>query len=215
MSAEQIYTREELFTRQRLMIWSAALVVALGVGVFTIVIGRKEAVMARAQKEAEQEQLVRQRAVEEEKAQQHRSQAEQEAEKARFNDYVKTLSNIPGLKHAAGRGYIRGKLVVIDKDEGGVDAIHGAISDDLTANRASEVGTVVWIKRGKVPAAKLYIAGVLQDRTYIHTYTVTVIDMTTKTIVASRLFKNSEPTSDPDEYGLYELYYYLLDLPRR
>jgi uncharacterized protein HemX len=79
MSAEQLYTRAELFTRQRLMIWSAALVVALGVGGFTIVIGRKEVVAARAQKEAEQERLASQRAVEEKKAQHQRAQAEQGA----------------------------------------------------------------------------------------------------------------------------------------
>jgi hypothetical protein len=190
--------------------------VVLGVGVFTIIRGRKESVVARTQQEAEQAGLEKLRAVEVEKARQQRAQAEQEAaDKARFGEVVKTLRNIPGLRNAAGRGYIRGKMVLIDKDEGGVDAISNVISNDRMTRRASEIGTVVWIKHGKVPATRPLIYGASQEQTYYYTYTVTVIDMTTKTIVASRFFKSDEPDANPDGSGRYEIAYYLLDLPRR
>ena len=144
--------------------------------------------------------------------------ARAETERAAFTNYVRNdLSAIPQLRSALqGRGYIRGKIAIINRETRTLDQLHFSLPEELRATRAGEVGTVVWLDWG-TELRGYYTTG---GGAYRHTCAMTVIDYTLRAKIATRNFRGSEPPEVIRGYGAGygdkpDIVAHLLNLPRR
>jgi hypothetical protein len=85
--------------------------------------------------------------------------------------------------------YIQGKILVIDRREKQVDPFYRYIPDDLRATNPSEVGTVIWLDRGK-KLEGYYTNGAWG---YSRSVRMTIIDWTNKALVDSRIIVGEDP----------------------
>jgi formylglycine-generating enzyme required for sulfatase activity len=114
-----------------------------------------------------------------------------------------------GLGPAAETGYVRGRVLVLDKETGTIDPVFHLLRPDLRARTPEEVGTVVWLvwKPVRVDA---HDKGAEPPRgAYVQTCQVTVVDKAVGAYVGKKTFRGDDlpaksyRVSDDltDEYG--------------
>jgi hypothetical protein len=103
--------------------------------------------------------------------------------RSRLNDNVYRLLQEPSGKDTSGQPYLKGKVVLVDRNKRELDDLHRGMPDELRAENLGEVGTVVWLEwdhkwvRGsKAPVCK-----------------VTVIDRARNVVVGENTFEGDPP----------------------
>jgi hypothetical protein len=145
------------------------------------------------------------------------AEAKATAARDRLTKAAAQLASIPGLKNAAGgKGYLKGKVVIIDKDDGGtIDSLNSSLPEVLRANSPEEVGTVVWLNWNEERVGTYQGGG----GAYVYTCVMTIIDRTSSSKVAVKRFRGGDPpyiTYSHSGYGSRpDIISYLTNLPRR
>lgn len=119
-----------------------------------------------------------------------------------IDDYVSDYLDITDAEQWDGEPYITGKIVIVDKIEQRIDnGLQRKLDKALRAEISGEVGTVIWVERGKE------IVGTYADGTkgYRHICKITVIDYENELITSLRRFVGSDPppvkVGGGDKYG--------------
>jgi len=143
--------------------------------------------------------------------------------------YLDEYIVISGYEESKLAPYIRGKIIIVDKDRTDIDRAHKWLPNDLRAASADEVKTVVLLERER---EQLYAYGtrdVLNHygwmptaKGYIRTCKLTIIDKTIPAIVYVQTFKGSKPpdwtTRSKDKYGsdpTKDVVKFLKEFPRK
>lgn len=104
---------------------------------------------------------------------------------------VKQSSKIP----------VKGKAVVVDKEEKKIDAdLFLSLPDDLAAKNPDETAVVVLVQRGESKVGRYTNGG----GAYIYTCEVTVVDLATHALIAEKGFRGGPPPEEirtGDGYG--------------
>ncbi len=102
---------------------------------------------------------------------------------SRLNDNVYKLIQEPAGKDESGRPYLKGKVVLVDRNKRELDGLHRAIPEGMRAENVGEVGTVIWlewdnkwVRGGRAPTCK-----------------VTVIDRARNVVVGEMTFEGDPP----------------------
>ena len=144
-----------------------------------------------------------------------------DSERRSFSSYAEGLVSIPALRSMPGRGYIKGKVVLLDLKEKVIDSINSDLRNDMRATTEAETGTVVWLDWREELVGNYSSGG----GGYVYTCRLTVIDLSIPAKVAVRSFRGSDPPSyvtsqfyGQDHYGdkpSEKIISYLESLPKR
>jgi hypothetical protein len=102
---------------------------------------------------------------------------------ARLNDNVYKVIQEPAGKDESGGPYLKGKVVLVDRNKRELDGLHRAMPEAMRAEGLNEIGTVIWlewdhkwVRGGRAPVCK-----------------VTVIDRARNVIVGENTFEGEPP----------------------
>ena len=131
---------------------------------------------------------------------------------SRLNDEVYKVIQEPAGRDDLSSPYLKGKVVLVDRNKRELDGLHRAIPAAMRAENINEIGTVVWlewdykwVRGGRAPVCK-----------------VSVIDRARNVVVGEETFEGQPPpppspyNSCPSEYRPNaEITGYIQDLPRK
>jgi len=142
-------------------------------------------------------------------------------DRATFEEQMLKFTSISGLDTTTSAGItsavIKGKLIVLNMNDRKVDALFRDLPVELRATNASQVETIVWLKRGSRVYGHYRNGG---DAT-INTCEVTIIDRARARVLAVRQFEGSLPPFSTKSYSASgslpgaEITTWLTNLPRR
>jgi hypothetical protein len=92
------------------------------------------------------------------------------------------------------RGKVKGKMVVVNASERGIDDLHFALPEDLAASKPEEVATVVLVTWEKRKVSGEGPISAMSSAKYQMVGQVRVFDWQSKSAIASRMFFGSLPT---------------------
>ena len=186
--------RTEEIGKGRIAVWVICLSLVLVIDVGFLISKRREGIQlsaARAESERlEEKKVADNKAAAAAAAARRAAEAKSAADSTRLSELATKLASIPGLRSAAGgRGYLKGKVLIIDKKEKGIDPLNSSLPETLRATSPEEVKTVVWLNWNENLVGHYEGGG----SAYVYTCQMTIIDNTIPAIVAVKKMRGSEP----------------------
>jgi len=108
-----------------------------------------------------------------------------------FQPYVERYVTLSDLKKNQGNAYIKGKIIIIDKDNKNIDSLIFQVNKELFPESPEEVGTVIRLGWGRDKYGH-YDDGA---KGYMITCKMTVIDLNKNLLIDKRSFFGSAPPS--------------------
>lgn len=211
-------------TSGKKVFWAISTFLVLFISVALVIHGRGvlQAEMASQAETSRREAEDRRRAEESRMAEARRA-----SERQSFSNFVGNFYSIPNLRSSiSGQGYIKGKVVVLDRKNRMIDLINDSLPSELRASTPDEVGTVVWLDWEEEFRFHYDYGGGIYGNAYRYNCKATIIDRSIPAKVGARSFIGSEPPRQhvistyygESHYGskpFDEILNYLESLPRR